>query len=374
MAGAKKEKKHIVVFQDEEGNVLKTSFVSHEEEAIPPELPEKKGELEHHEIKFQGWDQDISCVQGNLVVKAVYKEVPKEYLVMYFHEGGKLLGTESVPYGQAASQPYHPQKPKTAEHYYIFKGWNNDLSHIEKDTMAKAVFEEKDRSFTVAFFHEDGTVLKKEEVLYGQEAHAPQSPVKQQDAVWHYIFEGWDKTFDSVKENMEVHAVFSSVYNEYNVCIYERLSESNNGLQDEQLEEKIKEKQYHYGDLIEYPKLKKKGYILAVASSKPEVYVRQILDHFGLTQYFTEIGGSEMDGRRTNKTEVIEDVLRRLNMDKHREQVIMIGDKEHDVYGARKAGLECIAVSFGYGTKEELTNAEPLKIVDSAEEIVNFFA
>ncbi len=244
MAGAKKEKKHIVVFQDEEGNVLKTSFVSHEEEAIPPELPEKKGESEHHEIKFQGWDQDISCVQGNLVVKAVYKEVPKEYLVMYFHESGKLLGTESVPYGQAASQPYHPQKPKTAEHYYIFKGWNNDLSHIEKDTMAKAVFEERKRSFTVAFFHEDGTVLKKEEVLYGQEAHAPQSPVKQQDAVWHYIFEGWDKTFDSVKENIEVHAVFSSVYNEYNVCIYERLSESNNGLQDEQLEEKIKAADY----------------------------------------------------------------------------------------------------------------------------------
>ena len=91
--------------------------------------------------------------------------------------------------------------------------------------------------------------------------------------------------------------------------------------------------------------LEKKGYILAVASSKPEVYVRQILDHFGLARYFTEIGGSEMNGRRTNKTEVIEEVLKRLNMDKHRDQVIMVGDKEHDVYGARKAGLECIAVS-----------------------------
>ena len=81
-----------------------------------------------------------------------------------------------------------------------------------------------------------------------------------------------------------------------------------------------------------------------------------------------------MDGRRTNKTEVIEDVLKRLNMDKHRDQVIMIGDKEHDVYGARKSGLECIAVSFGYGTEEELKKAEPLKIVDSAEGIVDFFA
>mgnify|MGYP000450037046 CR=1 FL=1 len=119
--------------------------------------------------------------------------------------------------------------------------------------------------------------------------------------------------------------------------------------------------------------LEKKGYILAVASSKPEVYVRQILDHFGLTRYFTEIGGSELNGRRTNKTEVIEDVLKRLNMDKHRDQVIMVGDKEHDVYGARKAGLECIAVSFGYGTEEELKQAEPLKIVDSAEGIVDFF-
>ena len=120
--------------------------------------------------------------------------------------------------------------------------------------------------------------------------------------------------------------------------------------------------------------LKKKGYVLAVASSKPEVYVRRILDYFGLTPYFTEIGGSEMDGRKTNKTEVIEDVLHRLHMEDHRDQVIMVGDKEHDVYGARKSGLECIAVSFGYGTEEELKQAEPLKIVDSAEEIVNFFA
>lgn len=121
-------------------------------------------------------------------------------------------------------------------------------------------------------------------------------------------------------------------------------------------------------------KLKEMGYTLAIASSKPEFYVRKILDHFGVAQYFTEMGGSEMDGRRTDKAEVIEEVLRRMNMGDHREQVIMIGDKEHDVYGARKAGLECISVSYGYGTAEELMQAKPLKIVDSAQEIVDFFA
>ena len=120
--------------------------------------------------------------------------------------------------------------------------------------------------------------------------------------------------------------------------------------------------------------LKRKKYLLAVASSKPEYFVKQILDYFHLTEYFDEIVGSELNGSRTNKTEVIEETLRRLGLDKHREQVIMVGDKEHDVLGARAAGLECVAVSYGYGTEEELTAAQPLQKVSSTEEILDFFA
>ena len=120
--------------------------------------------------------------------------------------------------------------------------------------------------------------------------------------------------------------------------------------------------------------LKRKKYLLAVASSKPEYFVKQILDYFRLTEYFDEIVGSELNGSRTNKTEVIEETLRRLGLDKHREQVIMVGDKEHDVLGARAAGLECVAVSYGYGTEEELTAAQPLQTVYSTEEILDFFA
>lgn len=120
--------------------------------------------------------------------------------------------------------------------------------------------------------------------------------------------------------------------------------------------------------------LKRKKYLLAVASSKPEYFVKQILDYFHLTEYFDEIVGSELNGSRTNKTEVIEETLRRLGLDKHREQVIMVGDKEHDVLGARAAGLECVAVSYGYGTEEEITAAQPLQTVSSTEEILDFFA
>lgn len=120
--------------------------------------------------------------------------------------------------------------------------------------------------------------------------------------------------------------------------------------------------------------LKKKGYVLAVASSKPEYFVKKILAHFELEEYFEEAVGSEMNGSRTNKTEVIEKTLRRLHLENHRNQVLMVGDKEHDILGARKAGVECLAVSYGYGTMEELTEAKPLQIADSAEEVLDFFA
>ena len=100
---------------------------------------------------------------------------------------------------------------------------------------------------------------------------------------------------------------------------------------------------------------------------------KQILDHFHLTEYFDEIVGSEMNGARTNKTEVIEEALERIGMKKHREQVVMVGDKEHDVFGAREAGLDCVAVSYGYGTTEELQEADPLQTVASADELLDFF-
>ena len=100
--------------------------------------------------------------------------------------------------------------------------------------------------------------------------------------------------------------------------------------------------------------LKQRGYKLAIASSKPENFVKIVAEYFHIDSYFDEMVGSEPEGRRT--------------------KVIMVGDKEHDVFGARRAGLECIAVSYGYGTEEELKNAHPFKIVNSAEEILDFFA
>ena len=119
--------------------------------------------------------------------------------------------------------------------------------------------------------------------------------------------------------------------------------------------------------------LENRGYILAVASSKPEYFVEKILDYFDMSRYFKVVVGSEMNGGRTKKADVIQEALKRLHMENHREQVIMVGDKEHDVFGAKQAGVSCVAVSYGYGTMDELVNAEPLQIVNSPAQLLDFF-
>lgn len=119
--------------------------------------------------------------------------------------------------------------------------------------------------------------------------------------------------------------------------------------------------------------LKGKGYRLAVASSKPEYFVKQILEYFHLTDCFEEIVGSEMNGSRTSKSEVIEETLSRLGMSGNRREAVMVGDREHDVIGAKTCGLDCVAVSYGYGSMDELSAAQPLKIENSTEGVVDFF-
>ena len=96
------------------------------------------------------------------------------------------------------------------------------------------------------------------------------------------------------------------------------------------------------------------GRTLCVASSKPEVFVRRILDHFGLSRYFAEAAGSELDGRRVRKDEVVAEALARCGAGP---DTVMVGDREHDVLGAKAKGLPCVGVLYGYGSWEELTAA-----------------
>lgn len=120
--------------------------------------------------------------------------------------------------------------------------------------------------------------------------------------------------------------------------------------------------------------LQSKGMYLAVASSKPTVFVKRILEHFKLDKYFRVVVGSELDGTRTNKDEVVEEALRQLFGDKpiQHDQVYMVGDRRFDVEGAKALRVESVGVSYGYGSLEELKEAKADYIVRSVEELQSF--
>ena len=115
--------------------------------------------------------------------------------------------------------------------------------------------------------------------------------------------------------------------------------------------------------------LKASGATLAIASSKPTVYVEDILVHFGIREYFDIVVGSELDGRRVHKEEVVAEVLSQLAArgESGPDKMVMIGDRSFDVEGAKAIGAHCIAVSYGYAQPGELENAGAEIIVRDVE-------
>ena len=102
--------------------------------------------------------------------------------------------------------------------------------------------------------------------------------------------------------------------------------------------------------------LKQAGKKLVVATSKPEDFSVRIIEHFDLTKYFENVCGSLHDTTRTTKDEVIEFAIER-NHITDKSKILMIGDRKHDILGAKKVGLKSCGVLFGYGNLQELTTA-----------------
>lgn len=111
-----------------------------------------------------------------------------------------------------------------------------------------------------------------------------------------------------------------------------------------------------------------RGCQLVLTTSKPEEYARRIMEHFDLAQYFTAICGATLDETRTDKAEVIAYALDTIGLT-DKTGVVMVGDREHDVIGAKKNALPCIGALYGYGTREELQSAGAAAIADTAEDL-----
>jgi len=113
---------------------------------------------------------------------------------------------------------------------------------------------------------------------------------------------------------------------------------------------------------------KTEGRKLVLATSKPEIFAMQILERFGMASSFTFIAGGDPCETRVHKNEVIEYALKKLGVSKDI-PAVMVGDTMYDVLGSKEFGFPCVAVTYGFGKREDIEEAGAAWIVDSVDEL-----
>lgn len=114
------------------------------------------------------------------------------------------------------------------------------------------------------------------------------------------------------------------------------------------------------------------GYHLSIATSKPAHLAEQVLEHFGLRHFFQYLCGGTPSGALSTKAGVIEHVINHLNIKHPTQEALMIGDRKHDIIGARTAGIDAIGVLWGYGTHIELQEAGATALVENPAQLADW--
>lgn len=117
--------------------------------------------------------------------------------------------------------------------------------------------------------------------------------------------------------------------------------------------------------------LKDNGKTVVLATSKPENFAKIVLDYVGITKYFDYVAGALLDNTRTDKASVIEYALKSLELYEKREDAVMIGDCIYDIIGAEKNGIDSIAVTYGFGEKEQLYKSSAVVFAENVKELEN---
>ncbi len=118
--------------------------------------------------------------------------------------------------------------------------------------------------------------------------------------------------------------------------------------------------------------LKEKGVKIALATSKPYEFSIKILKHFDLYKYFDFFGAATMDGRISKKEDVISTLLNEMGV-QNKDEILMVGDRHHDIDGAKANGLKSAGVLWGYGSAEELEQAGADYVLASSSELLSLF-
>ena len=208
-----------VQFVNYDGTVLQSSEMSEGETPKYNGATPTKPATAEFTYTFKGWSPAITMVEGAQTYTATYSSVKKQYEVIFKNEDGTVLQRSNVTYGETPKyNGATPTKPATAEFTYTFKGWTPNITAVTGAQTYTATYTNGTNQYEVIFKNEDGTVLQRSSVTYGETPkYNGATPTKAPTAEFTYTFAGWSPSITVVEGAQIYTATYSSVKNQYEV-------------------------------------------------------------------------------------------------------------------------------------------------------------
>ena len=208
-----------VIFKNEDGTVLQRSNVTYGETPVYAGATPTKAATAEFTYTFAGWSPAITMVEGAQTYTATYTSVKNQYEVIFQNEDGTELQRSNVTYGET---PVYagatPVKEATAEFTYTFAGWSPAITMVEGAQTYTATYSSVKNQYEVIFKNEDGTVLQRSNVTYGETPkYTGATPTKAATAEFTYTFAGWSPSISAVTGAQTYTATYSSVKKQYEV-------------------------------------------------------------------------------------------------------------------------------------------------------------
>ncbi|HHT99572.1 MAG TPA: hypothetical protein GXZ79_05770, partial [Acholeplasma sp.] len=199
---------YTVIFEDENGNILKEEQVRRGFNATPPSVVPKTP-TEYFEY-IARWDKSLNNIQEDTIIRLYYEVVDRIYTATFYNHDGTIYHEIMANYGQFITEPLGPNKPMTEQFYYEFISWNPSFDpYVYEDRAYYPVYESHLRHFNVTFLDGNGNVFDEQLVAYGQTPDRPNgTPVKDPTVQFYYVFRMWETTTIRVYQDLVINALF----------------------------------------------------------------------------------------------------------------------------------------------------------------------
>ena len=172
-----------------------------------------KESTDRYDYVFSTWDPEVAPASRDQVYIAAFTRVEKTFTITWKNDDGSVLLTQdNVAYGTLPNYEGTPSKASSESVDYSFKGWDPEIKRATKDVVYTATYTESTRKYDITWLNEDDTELATTKVEYGKlPAYCGDTPTKESDSQYDYVFEGWDPAITKVSENTSYKAKFKAV-------------------------------------------------------------------------------------------------------------------------------------------------------------------